>query len=934
MDYEKLKKLEVFIGARALQKQIHLILPTYNLLIEQIDSIRVAAGRSKSEYKQETNHTIGIFGARGTGKTSALYTIISELEGNKSDEQNETDLTNIILPIIEPDNFGDNTKIMGSIVGLLKEAVEDQLKLIKQLDNKNKDKEGFSDYFNQYVYRENNPLREKINELIEYHLYTESEYRTLLIHNYDDAATHIKKSSSLLIPDIQFKGKLTAVIDLLVDQQKKLNISDEPVLVFIFIDDIDLKTTKCRELVDSILQYANHPHVVTILSGDYEILKESLTLALINDEYLDNIQLGSGFKINESQTIAERKMSLAHEYLKKILPPARRHQVVSWNNTSIPNFSFEDITLAVQLDELMEKYNIFTDKKKENNELQPIRASYSIFDKTPRGLVNVYYHVHQINLMKQELTFKSLNVKEQNAKLFKSVKSLIDTIILSSSRLVERQKYFLDNILLWGSTAENTQINYTKLESDIKNHREEIKNLKEPSGLDRETIEIEQESRFCFFIIVELLKELIPEVSYDEKDRVKVKNILLENMCLNLRNPYYKVPDFYNERLYNVAIGVVNNTDLRTALLFLEHLDASEHENYYYGVNDTKEQKYEKDRFMFSTIASLIRYDDNLLKELYYISYSERSVTASNVLKFLEEISETTSEFELKERTFSSLLSRFDEEAKMKAEDPKHQLVTRLLTNTLIAIDNMSTEYILNNYIKTVEEVTKRKNDASKDYRQYQVMKAINEDKGTSTILTDRQKANIDKLIQNMGDSIFKRMNSKYPNYIVDTKDDFGEKVNLFFEGVDGISNTKYRQLKQDVLEYLEQDKRDIKENSFVAYSIMYKKVKSLSQNYLVWYGRKEARNFLTVLMQDVYFSLSILTDAEILLIRELNIYLKTVNNTVIEDFEYESRKKEMKEKLNRASAEIQAEVEADLEQIALSLSDDEPQKDESNHAG
>ena len=89
-------------------------------------------------------------------------------------------------------------------------------------------------------------------------------------------------------------------------------------------------------------------------------------------------------------------------------------------------------------------------------------------DKTPRGLVNVYYHVHQINLMKQEETFKSMNVKEQNEKLFKSVKSLIDTI-LSSSVLVERQRHFLENILLWGSTAENTQINYAKLESDI-NH--------------------------------------------------------------------------------------------------------------------------------------------------------------------------------------------------------------------------------------------------------------------------------------------------------------------------------------------------------------------------------------------------------------------------------------------------------------------------------
>ncbi|OAB44471.1 hypothetical protein [Paenibacillus glacialis] len=934
MDYEKLKKLEVFIGARALQKQIHLILPTYNLLIEQIDLIRTSAGRPKAEYKQETNHTIGIFGARGTGKTSALYTIIQALEGNKSDEQSKTNLTNIILPIIEPDNFGDNTKIMGSIVGLLKGAVEDQLKLIKQLDNKNKDKEGFSEYFNQYVFRENNPLREKINELIEYHLYTESEYRTLLIHNYDDAATHIKKSSSLLIPDIQFKEKLTAVIDLLVDQQKKMNVTDKPVLVFIFIDDIDLKTTKCRELVDSILQYANHPHVVTILSGDYEILKESLTLALINDEYLQNIQLGSGYQINENQTIAERKMGLAHEYLKKILPPARRHQVVSWNNTSIPNFSFEDITLSSQLDELMGGDNIFTDTKTDSDELQPIRASYSIFDKTPRGLVNVYYHVHQINLMKQEETFKSMEIKEQNESLFKSVKSLIDTIILSSSELVERQRHFLDNLLLWGSNAENTQINYTRFDTDIdlsNKTRWAVKNIDEAKKRERAIKESKRldESIFSFFIIVELLKELIPEVRCDETERIKVRNILLKNRCLGPEDSNNLVTDPINNRLYDVAVGVVSNTDLRTALLFLEHLGASKWESYYYEPDDKKEHKYEKDQFMFLTIATLIREKKNesVLKQWYYTSYSERSKTASNILSFLEEISETASEYELKERTFSSLLNRFDNEAKKRADDPNRELVTRLLINTLIKLDHSFDK------LRIIEEDVK-KVEGSKDYRQYQVMKAINENEEKRTIVTDRHKANIDKLIQNLGETIFMRMNSKYPSYVVRTKSSFSEKVKLFFMGEAGWSNTRYRQLKEEVRGSLDLDSNNIKDNNFETYTNIFKKVRGLSQNYLVWYGRKEALTFLTVLKQEVFFDPTIFTHAEILLIRELNIYLNTVNTTVIQDKLYENSKDEMKKKLSRASDETQAEVEADLEQIALTLSDDEHQNHENSDAG
>ena len=81
---------------------------------------------------------------------------------------------------------------MGSIVGLLKKAAEKQIKLIKDAANHKRSIDAFESYFNKGIFIPGNPLQQQLNDLIEYHLYTESEYRNLLVHTYDDLATHIK----------------------------------------------------------------------------------------------------------------------------------------------------------------------------------------------------------------------------------------------------------------------------------------------------------------------------------------------------------------------------------------------------------------------------------------------------------------------------------------------------------------------------------------------------------------------------------------------------------------------------------------------------------------------------------------------------------------------------------------------------------------------
>ena len=121
----------------------------------------------------------------------------------------------------------------------------------------------------------------------------------------------ISKILPLVNPDIEFKERLHGLITCLVKNQRILlqtsqdNEKVEP--LFFFIDDIDLKMTRSRELLEAVLQYSNHPNVVTVLSGDYEILQESVMLALIRDEQLHFSNLRPISKLNDKETIMDRK---------------------------------------------------------------------------------------------------------------------------------------------------------------------------------------------------------------------------------------------------------------------------------------------------------------------------------------------------------------------------------------------------------------------------------------------------------------------------------------------------------------------------------------------------------------------------------------------------------------------------------------------------
>lgn len=315
------------IGARNLTTaEAKLILPAYKHIYDQIDQFREEKEsrpnemKAKGEYTNQKTNNIGIIGVRGAGKTSILKTIKATLE-KKSEYQD------IILPIIVPENMSESSTLMATILGMLSEFI------------KNRDQERKNGCI------EKDPLNKCCDEAIKQYTYIQKEYRSILLREYTTENDYVKSSAEVFNSDIEFIKKFNQLISFLVNPN---NETDNKNLLFLFIDDIDLSTYRCTDVVKTLLSYLSNENIVTIISGDLNTFEEALTLDFLRrDNVLDGDVLNSAIGEN---TILKSKQDLAYEYLKKILPPAYRYQIKHWSLEEKGNYCIVDLSKEQELE--------------------------------------------------------------------------------------------------------------------------------------------------------------------------------------------------------------------------------------------------------------------------------------------------------------------------------------------------------------------------------------------------------------------------------------------------------------------------------------------------------------------------------------------------------------------------------------------------------
>jgi len=480
MEPDKNESVTRKIGARPLtEAEVKLILPTYEKIKDQIHEIRSEGkqfvedskkdkkskedskkGEKSKEYMQKTNN-IGILGERGTGKTSVLKTIIGYLQ---AEDGRESKIKDIILPLIVPENMSESTNLMATILGLFKTEVD---KIVK---------ESKKDSANCWKQPENT-VEKEYKKLVEKYCYIQKEYRDILIGQYTTENAYVEKSSVIFNSDIEFINCFNLFIETLL----KEDLYKDETLIFFFVDDIDLSTHRCTDVVKTLLSYISHPRIVTFISGDLGTFKEALTIDFLRQEHaLSGDLLNIKFLGDKQDSLLKRKQELAYEYLKKVIPPVYRHHVKKWGLEDRGNYFIEDNsekgqggTVKKLVDLLSETFGIFNCgdyfqyydysgleeisetngniiEREKRGELKIIPELFHLFDSTSRGLNNVYNALLD--------TKRVLSLKNVNNKHFEAIRIFLDRVVASNVKLSNYTTQLLEDTIQFGNDFKTTNI--------------------------------------------------------------------------------------------------------------------------------------------------------------------------------------------------------------------------------------------------------------------------------------------------------------------------------------------------------------------------------------------------------------------------------------------------------------------------------------------
>lgn len=527
MEYEK----EIAIMARALNdEQIENILPGYKNIYNQIKSMRNYAElyyckyidtrdsyvyRCKNkEYSNITmNNVFSILGKRGAGKSSILLTLKNNIEENKhlkavkgKEYKNNVDIVlPIILPIILPETMRNKGDMMGWILGCFKEIVDELSKV--EAEKYNKEKNNGVNFGNCRKDEENTEVRKKYNEVLKQYSYTRKDYADIIKDNYTGLKEYIDKSRKILDPENELKRSFFEFINQLIKIKKESGTNKETPMIYMFLDDIDLTKNHCNEILGVISRYLCHPNIIVFVSGDYEIFETEQFMSYMKGSNLIELVVSPVDNNKYGEKLFNENRMLARDALKKIMPPAYRYKLRSLSAEKRLDFYYKSETDEDEnesdkknkgkalKDLLEEKFKDFNPDQSKKEHLEVINAYGLIFDEMPRGIMNVYYALNNMEdnsiLKPSEKELDEDEKKESEKKIedyISNFKNFINTII-NSSAILSKYEDEINACIQINNPFTETFVNYRRLIKKINQNNDEYYVNKEIEGIiNHETI--------------------------------------------------------------------------------------------------------------------------------------------------------------------------------------------------------------------------------------------------------------------------------------------------------------------------------------------------------------------------------------------------------------------------------------------------------------
>lgn len=596
---------------------------------------------NKSKYYDEKfNNNISILAGRGMGKSSALITIISQIESSQyfkkvSAKKNYIDIIN---PMIDPEDINENSDILGWVITSLFE----QANQLEQTDSKKSD---LNYYFNidNSIHHD---LQEKKKELISYYSIYSKEYSNVALNNSVNVHDYNSNLEDILTFDYKLHKCFIEFINMIIKYKRDINrhtmkgLAGEKIepLIYFFFDDVDMSSKKSIKILTDILSYFAHPNIVIFISGDYQVFEQSLMAYFMSETKEVTLKMSYKKRKKEIKFAKDR----TEYFLKKVLPPSYRFYVQEFSNDAAKIVHH----YHSNRDNIFERKNILellsyvfcagfevNNKPEENvylktfivpkpddnddfdkNKLvrlnEEIRMNYlyaylSVFSVNIRGFMNVYNYL--VKEAENIFELENKNLKEYwNINKFKEFLR----VILNSKHTYQKYQNNIEKFIYVKDQTDNkeqdddsTKNDYTKLRIDCEELglfiNELMKKLKD--NLDKvimdddndkeddpDYIKGEINSIIMLPILVNELFYIIHQENYEQRYKSvknKLKNILTNTFVNSLNKNILLIPNNLGMRrtlcIYYFVIS-------RMSINFLDKL-----RNYYgYDYDASNNKKY------------------------------------------------------------------------------------------------------------------------------------------------------------------------------------------------------------------------------------------------------------------------------------------------------------------------------------------------------
>lgn len=310
------------------EKQMKNVFPTWENLYSNIENYRKWLKTAefnrdrliKEQYNLMYENVYSILGNRGSGKTSAIFTLKEKIaERNKND---------IILPIVMPEVIPEGTETLGWVLASLEKVVNECTKRVQEQSEKGI----FSSCHGEYT--KLTSMYEEVKELC-YSRQVSTGGKTIS----DDLFRNERRNQS----GYEFSIKLTMFWEELVKVLK--NEKGEEPLIYLIFDDVDLNPERALEICSTIVKYLSHPNLIIIVTADEELLYDVILDSMLRKmkgilEYEDLEKTNSHrneseifeSRIRWSAKVAynEKIRETASLYMSKVLPVSRRYPLCTY----------------------------------------------------------------------------------------------------------------------------------------------------------------------------------------------------------------------------------------------------------------------------------------------------------------------------------------------------------------------------------------------------------------------------------------------------------------------------------------------------------------------------------------------------------------------------------------------------------------------------